>query len=84
MIRKQTFGKLGKRGAPRLEIAIDAGLATTGHSEQCRVENVSRSGCRLHLDRMPRLGTTVMIRIERIDTMGHRRLGQGRAVRRDF
>jgi len=33
------------------------------------VENVSRTGCRLHLDREPRLGATVMIRIERIDTM---------------
>ncbi len=70
MLRTKTFGKLGKRAVPRLDIAIEGGLATTGYSEKCRVENVSRTGCRLHLDREPRLGTTVMIRIERIETLG--------------
>lgn len=70
MIRNNTFGKLGKRAVPRLAVGIEGGLQTTGYSEQCRVENVSRTGCCLHLDREPRLGTTVMIRIERIETLG--------------
>lgn len=70
MVGARTFGKLGNRAIARLETAIDGGLVLTGRSEQCRVENVSRLGCRLHLDAPPRLGATLLVRIDRIETLG--------------
>ena len=71
MLAKRTFGKLGKRAAARLATQIDGGLETPGHSAGCRVENLSRSGCRLHLDKPPGMGVTVLVRIERIEALGH-------------
>ena len=45
-------------------------MATTGHSHGCRVENVSAAGCCLHLESPPPLGTTVLVKIERVETIG--------------
>ncbi len=71
----RTFGKLGKRAAARIDAGIDGGLATTGHSAQCRIDNVSRDGCCLHLsgagaESPPRLGADVLVRIERVEALG--------------
>jgi hypothetical protein len=70
MLGNRTFGKLGKRGTARLATAIDGGLVLPERNASCRVENVSRTGCRLHLDTPPRLGATVLVRIERIEVLG--------------
>jgi hypothetical protein len=69
MFAAKTFGKLGKRSMARLPTAIDGGLVLPERSVSCRMENVSRNGCRLHLAAPPRLGATILLRIERIETL---------------
>lgn len=69
MFGTKTFGKLGNRAMARLATAMDGGVVLTDRSASCRVENVSRSGCRLHMETPPRLGATVLVRIERIETL---------------
>lgn len=66
----RTFGKLGNRAMARMAAAIDGGLVLTGRSARCRVENVSRAGCRLRLDEPPLPGATVLVRIERVEALG--------------
>jgi PilZ domain len=78
MLGIRTFGKLGKRGMARLVTAIDGGLVLPERNASCRVENVSRTGCRLALDTPPRLGATVLVRVERIDTLGTVKWARGR------
>lgn len=70
MLRPKTFGKLGNRGMARLKTAIDGGMVLPERNAPCRVENISRTGCRLALDVPPRLGATVIVRVERIDALG--------------
>lgn len=64
------FGKLGNRKMARLATEIDAGLVLPERSARCRLENISRTGCRLQLGEPPRVGATVLIRVERIEAMG--------------
>lgn len=70
MIRQRTFGKLGNRKAARLSLKIDAGLVMPEKSERCTLENISRTGCRLEMSEPPRLGATVMVKVERIESLG--------------
>lgn len=70
MMHPKPFGKLGNRKMARLATEIDAGLMLPERSERCRLENISRTGCRLQLGGPPRVGATVLIRVERIETMG--------------
>jgi PilZ domain len=70
MLGVKKFGKLGKRSMARLVTAIDGGMVLPERNAYCRVENISRTGCRLALDSPPRLGATVLVRVERIETLG--------------
>mgnify|MGYP001302380382 CR=1 FL=1 len=70
MIGRKTFGKLGNRAMARLATDLDAGLVLPERSARCIVENVSRTGCRLQLSEPPRVGATVLVRVERIETLG--------------
>ncbi len=70
MIGQRSFGKLGNRKAARLAIEIDAGLVMPERSVRCRLENISRTGCRLQLSDPPRVGATIMVRAERIQALG--------------
>ncbi|MBL0924946.1 MAG: PilZ domain-containing protein [Sphingomonadaceae bacterium] len=70
MIRPRQFGKLGNRGMARLTTGIDGGMVLPERSASCRVDNVSRTGCRLSLDTPPRLGATVLVRVDRIEALG--------------
>lgn len=78
MLGAKKFGKLGNRGMARLETAIDGGLVLPERSATCLVENVSRTGCRLSLDAPPRLGATVLVKVERIETLGTVKWVRGR------
>ncbi len=70
MLARSSFGKLGNRGMARLEMAVEGGLVLPERRAQCRVENVSRTGCRLQMTDLPRVGSTVLIRIERVEALG--------------
>jgi len=71
MLARRTFGKLGKRTAARLSTAIDGGVKTTGHTASCRVDNVSRDGCCLHLENPPAVNATVLVRVDRVETLAN-------------
>jgi hypothetical protein len=71
MLRQNNFGKLGKRASARTVLAMEGGLRLPERSATCRVENVSRKGCCLHLDMPPRLGATVIVRMDRAEAFGH-------------
>lgn len=70
MALQRIFGKLGKRKLPRLGTSLDATLALTDRTSPCHVENLSRKGCRIRLEVPPRLGITVLMRIDRIEAIG--------------
>lgn len=70
MRRPSSFGKLGNRGLARLVVGLEATLALPQRTARGAVENVSRHGCCLRLAGPPRIGATVLVRIERIETMG--------------
>lgn len=75
MLQRRTFGarstgRLGKRATGRMELAIGAGLKTTGQMLSCRVDNVSRDGCCLHIENPPSIGDDVVVRIERAERFG--------------
>jgi PilZ domain len=70
MLGVKKFGKLGNRGMARLATAIDGGMVLPERNAKCRVENVSRTGCRLLLETPPRLGATVLVRVERVEALG--------------
>jgi PilZ domain len=70
MLARKSFGKLGNRAVPRLSTEIDAGLTLPERRVACVVENVSRKGCRLRSAEPPRVGSTALVRIERVEALG--------------
>jgi hypothetical protein len=67
---QRTFGKLGNRGMARLQAGLEAGLETPGRTTRCKVENVSRLGCRLQLPEPPRVGATALVRFAEVEVLG--------------
>jgi hypothetical protein len=67
---KRSFGKLGNRAIARLATGLDASLVLPDRSVRCLIENVSRKGCRLQLDEPPRIGMTVLVKIDRSEALG--------------
>jgi hypothetical protein len=70
MLARKTFGKLGKRSMARLVTALDASMTLPDRTARCHIENLSRNGCRIELTEPPRLGATVLMRIDRIEAIG--------------
>ncbi|HMS19083.1 PilZ domain-containing protein [uncultured Sphingorhabdus sp.] len=70
MSMRKTFGKLGKRSVARLTIELDAGFVLPERTARCTLENVSRNGCRLRTIEPPRIGATILVRVERIEALG--------------
>ncbi len=70
MIIRKTFGKLGNRAMARIATGMAATLILPGRSVTCRLENISRKGCRIQLTELPRLGETVVVRVDRVDAFG--------------
>jgi hypothetical protein len=70
MTIRRTFGKLGNRSMARLAIELEAGLVLPERTSRCALENVSRTGCRLRSGEPPRIGATVLVKIERIEALG--------------
>ena len=70
MVMRKTFGKLGNRAMARISTGLSATLVLPGRSATCRLENISRKGCRLQLTELPRLGETVVVRVDRVDALG--------------
>lgn len=64
------FGKLGNRGIARLALGLEATLILPDRTIQAKVENVSRVGCCLQMEMAPRVGVTVMVRIEEVEELG--------------
>jgi PilZ domain len=67
---QRSFGKLGNRSLARLSARLEAGLETPGRTTRCKVENVSRQGCRLQLPEPPRVGATTLVRFAEAEVMG--------------
>lgn len=70
MVVRKTFGKLGNRAMARIATGLTATLVLPERSATCRLENISRKGCRLNLIDLPRLGATVLVRVDRVDALG--------------
>ena len=70
MVIRKPFGKLGNRTMPRIVTGLTATLVLPERSVSCRLENISRKGCRLHVAELPRLGATVVVRVDRVDALG--------------
>jgi PilZ domain len=70
MLAKKPFGKLGNRSMARISAGVDGSLVLPERSSSCHVENLSRKGCRLLMGVPPRVGATVIIRVDRIDALG--------------
>lgn len=70
MQAKKTFGKLGNRALARIDAGVEGALVLPERSASCHVENLSRKGCRLLMGQPPRVGATVVVRVERIDVLG--------------
>jgi hypothetical protein len=70
MINRKPFGKLGKRGLARISTGLDATLVLPDRSANCRLEDISRTGCRIRLGEPARRGATVLVRIERLEELG--------------
>lgn len=70
MLVRKTFGKLGKRSMARLVTALDASMTLPDRTARCHIENLSRNGCRIEVTEPPRLGATVLMRIDRIEAIG--------------
>ncbi len=71
MLARKAFGKLGNRSIARINAGVDGALVLPDRSASCHVVNLSRKGCRLILGQPPRVGATVVLRVDRIDTLGH-------------
>jgi PilZ domain len=71
MLAKKSFSRLGDRSMGRLATGIEGSLVMSGSSITCIVENLSRKGCRLHVNEPPRIGSTVVLRVERVDALGY-------------
>jgi hypothetical protein len=67
---QRTFGKLGNRSMARLTAGLEAALVTPDRTAQCKVENVSRLGCRLQLAEPPRVGATALVRFAEVEVLG--------------
>ncbi len=67
---QRTFGKLGNRSMARLTAGLQAALVTPDRTAQCKVENVSRLGCRLQLAEPPRVGATALVRFAEVEVLG--------------
>lgn len=70
MVIKKTFGKLGKRALARVVTGMNATLVLPDRSVTCLLDNISRRGCRLQVAEMPKVGTTVVVRVDRVDALG--------------
>jgi hypothetical protein len=70
MALQKSFGKLGNRAMARLATGLEAGLVLPDRRVSCILENISRKGCRLALAEPPRIGTTVLVCIDRIEALG--------------
>jgi hypothetical protein len=70
MLAKKSFGKLGNRASARLATALEASLILPGRNARCLLENISRKGCRVQLDDLPRIGTAAILRIDRTEAFG--------------
>lgn len=70
MLQQRSFGKLGNRASARLATAMEAGLILPDRRVSCLLENISRKGCRLYLAQPPRVGTTVIVKVDRVDALG--------------
>ena len=70
MVIRKTFGTLGNRSMARIATGLTATLVLPERSATCRLENISRKGCRLQLAELPRLGATVLVRVDRVDALG--------------
>ena len=55
----------------RLLAGITGALVLPDRSIACVVENLSRKGCRLHVEEPPRIGLTVVLRVEQVDALGY-------------
>lgn len=67
---QRTFGKLGNRSMNRLQAGLAASLVMPDRTTQCKVENVSRLGCRLQLPEPPRVGATTLVRFAEVEALG--------------
>lgn len=67
---QRSFGKLGLRAMARLPAGLEAGLVTPDRHMRCKVENVSRLGCRLQLPEPPRAAATTLLRFAEIEVLG--------------
>ena len=67
---QRTFGKLGNRSMNRLQAGLEASLVMPDRRAQCKVENVSRLGCRLKLVKPPRVGATTLVRFAEVEILG--------------
>jgi hypothetical protein len=70
MVIRKTFGKLGKRALARVVTGMNATLVLPDRSVTCVLENISRKGCRLQLTELPKVGATVVVRVDRVDALG--------------
>lgn len=64
------FGKLGNRGLARLAMGLEASLVLPQRTARAVVKNISREGCCLQLADLPRIGVTVLVRFEEVETLG--------------
>ena len=67
---QRTFGKLGNRSMNRLQAGLAASLVMPDRTTSCKVENVSRLGCRLQLAEPPRVGATTLARFAEVEALG--------------
>lgn len=67
---QRTFGKLGNRSINRLQAGLAASLVMPERTSSCKVENVSRLGCRLQLAEPPRVGATTLVRFAEVEALG--------------
>lgn len=70
MLVKKSFGKLGNRATGRLVTGLEAVLQLPGRNIQCLLENISQKGCRLHMAEPLPVGTTAILKIDRIAAFG--------------
>ena len=71
MLARKSFSRLGDRAMGRLAAGINGALVLPDRSIPCIVENLSRKGARLQVEVPPRIGLTVVLRVERVDALGY-------------
>lgn len=70
MLARKSFGRLGNRNGARMALHAAAALELPHRNVSCEIEDVSRSGVRLRVERLPRPGTPALLRFGRIEAMG--------------